>query len=208
MTRIKICGLTRPQDVQLCARLGVDMVGFILAPSPRQVTVERAAELRRLLPSHIAAVGVLLDERPDIAEVIRTVGLDYIQLHGNQSEVYAGQVGASRVIRALRVRDADSLKALRRPLEAAMLLLDTWRAGKAGGTGQPWDWSLLQDCPQPGKPVIISGGLGPDNVGALVSLYHPDAVDASSRLESAPGIKDPELMERFVAHVRPAHRIA
>ncbi len=208
MTRIKICGITRPQDVQLCASLDVDMVGFILAPSPRQVSLEQAAELRRLLPSHIAAVGVMVDERPDIADVIGAIGLDYVQLHGEQSEAYAERVGASRVIRVLRVRDAASLKAIGRPMHASMLLLDTWKAGKAGGTGQPWDWSLLQECPQPGIPLIISGGLGADNVGALVSLYHPDAVDASSRLESAPGIKDPELMKRFVAHVRPAHRIA
>jgi phosphoribosylanthranilate isomerase len=203
LTRVKICGLTRIEDVQAAVAAGADAVGFVFVPeTPRHVTVEWAAELRRQVPPFVSAVGLFVNVAPEqVLETVRAVRLDAVQLHGSETpEEAAACQPHVRVIKAFRVRGSETLGELAQYREAAdAFLLDAWVPGVHGGTGARFDWGLAVQALSAGRPVILAGGLNPGNVAEAVRTVRPFAVDVSSGVESGPGRKDAVMIRDFIA---------
>lgn len=202
-TRIKICGLTRPEDVDAAVAAGADAIGFVFYPkSPRYVTPEQAAALMRRLPPFVMAVGLFVNETPArLAASLEQVPLNLLQFHGDESPADCSRWGRP-YIRAARVQPGLDLVQYAADFGGARaLLLDAFVEGYGGG-GHVFDWRLIP--PQLDLPVILSGGLNPDNVGDAVRRVRPVAVDVSSGVEAAKGIKDHQRMADFVAAVRAA----
>ena len=198
-----MCGITNPEDARVAADAGADAIGLIFAESPRRVSVERAREIASALPEGILKVGVFVDAEPEeVLRIAREVGLDYAQLHGDEppealAEIRDGGVG---VMKALRVRNAEALAAVER-YEADLFLLDAWSAEARGGTGARFDWELAKSL-RGRDNIVVSGGLGPENVREAIEYFQPYGVDASSSLEERPGKKDGERVRRFVDAAR------
>jgi phosphoribosylanthranilate isomerase len=201
MTRIKICGNTEPVGVRTAIDLGVDLLGFIFSPSPREVAVETAAALLALVPSNVETVGVFVNESTDvIAAVLERCPLRAIQLY--RPATPADHELGAEVIQVLRM--PNDLPSLIRQTAGDRVLLDTFQAGFAGGgSGRTWDWRLPDGLPA-GVRVIASGGLRPANVGEAITSLRPWGVDVASGVEREPGIKDPEKLAKFVDAVRRA----
>ena len=205
MTKIKICGLTREEDVLFAADRGADFLGFIFVPStPRFIEPERAAEITaqvRAREQRPRLVGVFRDASADyIRNIATVVGLDLVQLHGNESGDDIRAIGIP-AIKTFRV--ADALPETNGHSAADWFLFDTFEDRRAGGTGRHFDWSLLKTYRRT-KPFFLAGGLGPDNIGAAITLVRPDAVDVSSGDESDPGIKDRGTIESLFRRMRPS----
>ena len=202
MPRIKICGITREADAQFAASLGVDAVGFVLAKSPRRITPEMARKITSSLPPFVSTVGVFVDMDLDsLRQIAAFCKFDWIQLHGSESPEYCRALDFS-VLKAIRVSSRQSLKAMAAYSDSVGgFVLDTYVKGQAGGTGKTFDWVIAREAKDYG-PVILSGGLTPENVKEAVCTVDPYGVDISSGVESAPGIKDHLKMRRFVEHVR------
>ena len=206
-TRIKICGLTRPQDVAAAVEAGVDAVGFVFyPPSPRHVSFARAAELARRLPPFVTAVGLFVDPQADfVAGALHCVPLQLLQFHGDESDARCAALCAPRAlpwIKAIRMRaGVDLLESSASHPGARGLLVDAFAEGYGGG-GKTFDWSLIPAGFS--RPLTLSGGLDPDNVGEAVRRLRPWAVDVSSGVEAAKGIKDAAKIAAFVAGVRNA----
>lgn len=202
-TRIKICGLTRSQDVLDAVQVGADAIGFVFyAPSPRAIDIERARELCALVPPFVSTVGLFVNEEAArVHEVLEVVPLSLLQFHGEEDEAYCRSFGRA-YLKAARVRAGfDLLNYASRFPSASAVLADAWVDGYGGG-GEVFDWSLLPaDFP---LPLVLAGGLTPANVSTAVRRVRPWAVDVSSGVETAKGIKDRALMEAFVAGVRDA----
>jgi phosphoribosylanthranilate isomerase len=203
MTKIKICGLTREEDALLCSEQGADFLGFIFVPSsPRFVEPEKAAEIAsrvREKENHPKIVGVFRDASNDyIREINTLVGFDLVQLAGSETDDAVRDLGIAAV---KTIRVGDTLPDTHGCPNAAWLLFDTYDEGRAGGTGRRFDWSLLA-LYERSKPFFLSGGIDPDNIVAAISLVRPDAIDLSSGVESAPGVKDPEKVVRLFERVR------
>ncbi|GHU40629.1 N-(5'-phosphoribosyl)anthranilate isomerase [Betaproteobacteria bacterium] len=199
--RIKICGLTRPEDVDAAVVAGADAVGFVFYPqSPRYVSPEQAAALMRRLPPFVLAVGLFVNAAPAEIEVALDVApLNLLQFHGDESPEACGR-WARPYIRAARVTpELDLLQYATRFSSARALLLDAFVPGFGGG-GKVFDWSLIP--PALPLPLVLSGGLNAENVGDAVRRVRPAAVDVSSGVESAPGVKDHQRMADFVASAR------
>lgn len=204
MTVVKICGITDLADAVECVNLGVNVLGFIFAESPRRVDPRTVKHIERVVGADVKLAGVFTDESDDVLRIVDDCALTYAQLHGNQSEKFAARVGASRVIRVARVSDEASVDQLASYEHASFYLLDTFRKGQAGGTGETFDWNLALRAKSLGKPIFLSGGLGPDNVTEAIAAVRPYAVDASSRLERSPGAKDITKLKEFIDNVRKA----
>ena len=203
MVRIKICGITNLEDALLVSELGADALGFIFYPeSPRKVAPAAARAIIAQLPPLVTTVGVFVDEdAAAVRELAARVGLDWVQLHGQESPEYCRSLGR-RVIKGFRVQDEHSLTALAAYRGAAQaLLLDTYKKGQIGGTGETFDWALAREAQKYG-PIILAGGLNPENVARAIETAQPQAVDVASGVETAPGKKDPEKLERFFAAIR------
>ena len=202
MTRIKCCGMTRHDDVQLAARLGVDAVGFVFTRrSKRFIEPEAAARLRAALPPFVDAVALLMDDEPSwVAHVVDVVEPDLLQFHGEETDDFCKDFGR-RYLKAIAMGDgAAALAKLHAYPGAAGLLLDGHGLGEPGGTGRSFDWSLMpKDFPQ---PLILAGGLNASNVAQAIAVARPWAVDVASGIESSPGVKDAAKMEHFIAAVR------
>ena len=199
MTFAKVCGITNPQDARTAAEVGADAIGLVFAPSPRQVSVEKAREVADAPPPDVLKVGVFVNAAPkEVLRVAREVGLDYAQLHGDEGPeiVRAVQAGGVPVIKALRVRGAASLEGLER-YGADLYLLDAYSEKARGGTGERFDWTVAKTLIGRGN-IVVSGGLGPENVGEAVRVFEPYGVDASSSLEDEPGKKNDERVRRFI----------
>ena len=199
MVYVKVCGITNHEDARVAADVGAEAIGLVFAESPRRVSVEEARELAAALPKGVLKVGVFVNEEPtEVVRIAREVGLDYAQLHGDErpEDVTAVRGGGVKVIKALRVRDAAALEAMD-SYGADLYLLDAWSAKVRGGTGTRFDWGLAKSLKGRGN-ILVSGGLGPENVRDAISFFEPWGVDASSSLESAPGSKDHERVRRFV----------
>lgn len=203
MTRVKICGIRTLEAAQAAAEAGADAVGFVFWPrSRRSIRPEEAAQISRTLPPFVVRVGVFVDERPEVMEEIaEAVGLDAVQLHGDEPPEVCGAL-RRRVIKAIRVQDPSSLAQAAR-YEVSAILLDTYAPDTYGGTGRPFDWSLAQEVCGWGRPVILSGGLTPENVGEAIERVRPYGVDVSSGVETD-GKKDPRKIRAFVEAVRRA----
>jgi len=200
--RVKICGITRLHDALLAAHAGADALGFVFyEKSPRHVSVAQAAVLCAALPPFVTSVGLFVDAAPGVVEsVLALAPLDLLQFHGDEPADYCASFGKP-YIKAVRVnRDTDLLKCAADYATARGLLLDAYVPGVPGGTGESFDWNLIPpDLP---KPVILSGGLTPANVADAVRQVRPWAVDVSSGVEAAKGIKDPQLIAQFIAKAK------
>ncbi|MGE5469465.1 MAG: phosphoribosylanthranilate isomerase [Bacteroidota bacterium] len=202
-TRIKICGLTREEDVDAAVAAGADAIGFVFyPPSPRYVTPQRAAELARRIPPFVDVVGLFVNEAPEtVGAVCRQVPINLLQFHGDEDAAYCRQF-ARPYLRAARVRAGFDLVEFARAFpDRRALLLDAFVEGYGGG-GHVFDWMLIP----PDLPgyLVLSGGLNADNVGAAVRRVRPVAVDVSSGVEMSKGIKDHSKIAAFVAAVRKA----
>ena len=198
MVRIKICGITNLEDALLAAELGAAALGFIFYPkSPRKVDPETARSIIVQLPPFVAAVGVFVDEDAAVVQDLAAkVGLDWVQLHGQESPEYCRGLGR-RVIKGFRIQDEKSLMELESYRDAVQaLLLDTYKKGQVGGTGEVFDWHLARQAKPYGR-IILAGGLTPENVAQAIEVAQPDAVDAASGTEAAPGKKDPAKLRAF-----------
>ena len=202
--RVKICGITRLQHLHAACSAGADALGFVFyEKSPRHVTLEAAAVLVRELPPFVQSVGLFVDAEPAFIEaVLAAVPLDLLQFHGDETPADCARYGRP-YIKAVRVnRDTDLLKYAADFDAARGLLLDAFVPGVPGGTGERFDWGLIPpDLP---KPVILSGGLTPDNVSDAVQRVRPWAVDVSSGVEVSKGIKDAHQIARFIANAKEA----
>jgi len=200
-TRVKICGITRAEDALMAARLGADAIGMVFyEASPRFVKFEQARALLSSLPPFVTRVGLFVDaDKDSVLEAIENVPLDLLQFHGDETPQYCS--GFDRpYIKALRMKPGVSLKdEAERYAEAAALLLDSYSATEAGGTGKTFDWSLIENDLD--KPIILAGGLQVENVGAAIRQVRPYAVDVSSGVESSKGIKDAAKTAAFIDEV-------
>ena len=200
MVRVKVCGITNPEDARTAAMAGADAVGLVFAESPRKLTEERAREVVAALPGHLLKVGVFVNSEPEeMLRISAEVGLDYVQLHGDESpeSVTIVREGGVKVMKALRVQDAGSLERME-GYEADLFLLDACSEKAWGGTGERFDWALAKSLKRRGN-ILVSGGLAPENVREAVRFFEPYGVDASSSLEDAPGKKNEERVRRFVS---------
>jgi phosphoribosylanthranilate isomerase len=206
---IKVCGLTREEDVDLAVELGADFCGFIVYPkSPRGISVERAVELAQRVPE---GQRVLVDVETGSEELerVRDLGFDFFQIHAGLDlgmatlATWSGLVGRERLWLAPRVPPAEPFPEL--TLEFAdTLLVDTYHANQVGGTGEPGDWSgfaALQDA-HPDRRWILAGGLSPENIDAAVAASGARTVDCNSGLEAAPGVKDPAKVRALFKRLR------
>jgi len=199
MIRVKICGITREEDARLAAALGAAAVGFVFWPgSPRCITAERASAIVRALPPFVAAVGVFVDQSAgEMDGVAARVPLDAIQLHGDEPTDVCLRFGR-RAIKAVTVADLGRLS---RWPEPTTLLVDASDPVRRGGTGRRVDWAAVVPVARR-RRVILAGGLAPANVAEAVSLVRPFAIDLSSGVESAPGVKDEGRMRALFAALR------
>jgi len=199
--RIKICGITNLDDALVATELGADAVGFIFyEKSPRFINPKTAALIIRELPPFVATVGVFVNEPPDrVIDTAKEAGVGCVQLHGDETPEYCSSLGL-RTIKALRVKDASVLNMLR-SYSVSGILLDTYREGVPGGTGETFDWEIAAEAASAGR-IILSGGLTPENIREAIEKVGPYAVDVSSGVESTPGRKDHEKLRKFFEQVR------
>ncbi|MEK5751594.1 phosphoribosylanthranilate isomerase [Acinetobacter variabilis] len=205
-TRAKICGITRIQDINSVVHAGADAIGLVFyPPSPRHVNIEQAQGLLQNIPAYVQVVGLFVNATTDeIAAVLKQVPLDILQFHGDESpeqcQAIAQQVGR-RWYKAIQVKpDLDVVAEIQRyqTAGASAVLLDAWHPDLKGGTGHSFDWSTF---PQLDIPLILAGGLNPDNIEQAIHTTQAYAVDVSGGVESAKGIKDQQLIERFMQGV-------
>lgn len=202
-TRIKICGITRPEDAIAAATAGADAVGMVFyESSPRSVTIEQAVELVSVLPPFVATVGLFVDAPHEaVKATLGRVSLDMLQFHGDETPDYCASFGRPWY-KALRMRPGEDVATQASTYSGGRaILLDSYRAGVPGGTGETFDWERV---PTLAMPIILAGGLDPDNVESAVVRVRPAAVDVSGGVEREPGIKDAVLINKFCAAVRAA----
>jgi phosphoribosylanthranilate isomerase len=200
--RVKICGITRPEDLQAACEAGADALGFVFyAKSPRHLQIDVAARLVARVPPFVQAVGLFVDADPAYVEsVLSAVPLDLLQFHGDETAAECARYGRPWV-KAVRVHaDTNLLKCAADFDGARGLLLDAFVPGVPGGTGERFDWDLIPDSLP--MPVVLSGGLTPENVAEAVQRVRPWAVDVSSGVEVAKGIKDAQKIAQFIARAK------
>ena len=215
MFRIKICGIQSVEDALLAAAAGADAIGLnFFAKSPRYVTPDMAEKIVKTLFNDVIKVGLFVNHPPGmVVELFDSLGLDLIQLHGDEQPEYLVTLGGRPVIRAFRLGEAglqpvfnylDRCRGLECPPQWA--LMDACKAGQYGGTGELTDWDCLRAYRSGGRcpPMMLAGGLTPQNVAEAIEVVRPQAVDTASGVESAPGRKDPALVHQFVAAARAA----
>ncbi len=200
MVRVKICGITSPNDARAALRAGADAIGLVFAPSPRRITVEQARQIIDAAGPLAVTVGVFVN--PTLAAIERTLRrcpLCAVQLHGEESPAMIRQVARwVPVIKAVRLSAPEGLQRLRAFGDAAALLCDTRAPGRWGGSGIVGDWRLAAAARRSGTTIILAGGLTPANVAEAVRRVRPYGVDVSSGVERSPGRKHAELMQSFV----------
>jgi phosphoribosylanthranilate isomerase len=200
--KVKICGITNLEDASIAVELGANALGFIFAPSPRQITSQKARAIIRAIPPFVKTVGVFVNEAPaTIKEVMQHCGLDLVQLHGDESPGLCDELMPC-TIKALRIKDESSLQTSQ-PYHGKVraLLLDTYSKEKAGGTGKTFDWNLAIKIKKMGIPIILSGGLGPSNIDLAIHTVRPYAVDVNSAVEKCPGKKSHILIKALMAEL-------
>ena len=204
--RVKICGITNLADATMAVAAGADALGFVFVPgTPRAMTVGQVAELTRRLPPLVARVGLFVNSSSaEIRATIREAQLDTVQLHGDEPPELAAELRAEvRVLKAFRIRDAASLDRVLAFFSAVdAVLLDAYSPDAHGGTGSRFDWTLAERIRSWTCPVIVAGGLRPENVADAVQRFAPYAVDVSSGVEAAPGKKDPVKVREFIRQAK------
>jgi phosphoribosylanthranilate isomerase len=206
-TRVKICGITRPQDGVAAAAAGADAIGLVFHPdSPRCVQVEQARHIAAALPPFVTRVGLFVNADVTLVQrVLREVPLDLLQFHGDESAEYCRAL-ARPYLKAVRMKPGlEPAAAMAAYPDAQGILFDAWEAGRYGGTGTAFDWSKLETAKNRAH-LILAGGLHPGNVAEALRQVRPWAVDVSSGVESSPGIKSEALIRKFIEQVTAADR--
>jgi phosphoribosylanthranilate isomerase len=196
--------MTSPSDAQLAVDAGADAIGLVFYPdSPRAVTLEQAAEIARAVPPFVTVVGLVVNEPAEqVHRILEHVPIDLLQFHGDESPAFCADF-ARPWLKAVRVRPGLDLEAEARRFAAARgVLLDSWREGVPGGTGETFDWSLVPRAP--GRHWVLAGGLDENNVAAAIEHLQPPAVDLCSGVERSPGVKDEQKIRAFMHAVRGA----
>ena len=196
---VKVCGITNVADARVAAEAGADAVGLLFAESPRRIDAATARGISIALPENVLKVGVFVNEEPGkVLRVAREVGLDLAQLHGDETPEVVAEIraGGLAVMKAVRVRNAADVADVER-YGADLYLLDAYSERARGGTGETFDWEVAKSLGGRAN-IVVSGGLGPENVREAVGLFEPYGVDASSSLEDAPGRKNEERVRRFI----------
>ena len=199
--RVKICGITRVDDAIAAERAGADAIGLVFyPPSSRNVALEPAAEIAAASGAFTTTVGLFVNPEPaELERVLASVRLERLQFHGDESEDFCRQFGIP-YLKALRMRPGADLAALAAEYPSAGgILLDSYKPGVAGGTGETFDWTLIPDSLR--SSIILAGGLNPDNVATAIQQVRPAAVDVSGGVESAPGIKSEDRIRAFIEAV-------
>ena len=205
-TRVKICGITRAEDAAAAIRAGADALGFVFyAKSPRYISAEHAAEIMAGLPVFVSKVGLFVNaEAAEVKQVLAECALDLLQFHGDETPEYCTSF-AKPYMKAIRMREgvdvADEIQAY---ASASAILLDSYKPGIPGGTGESFDWERFPA--NNSQPLVLAGGLRPENAGAAIIRCKPYALDVSGGVEAAPGIKCADAMTRFIEAVSLADR--
>ncbi len=207
MFRVKICGVTRSQDVKMIARAGADAIGFQMSMGPRRITPAQAKRLVRLVPPLVTPVGVFVNETLSrVKKLIKLCGFQAVQLHGDEPENYCRQIGVP-VLKVIRMRNPSVYKDFK-GFGVAAFLLDSYNKSIPGGTGKSfqfqWARKAVQELP---APVLLAGGLTSDNVQRAVRMSDAFSVDVSSGVEIRPGVKDPRQVSLFVQRAKKAFRV-
>jgi phosphoribosylanthranilate isomerase len=202
--KVKICGVTNVVDALTAAEAGADLVGLMFyEKSPRNISIQTAAEIARSLPPFVVKVGVFVDPEPEkVLRAIADCGLNFLQFHGNETPEFCMQFGLMSM-KAFRIRSEESLSLLT-DYGTDAWLLDSSADEKLGGTGKTFDWKLAVAANKLGKPIFLAGGLTPDNVADAVRSVQPYGVDVSSGVEKSPGKKDPAKVRAFIEAARTA----
>lgn len=196
MVKVKICGLKEEEHVQAAVAAGASWIGFMFAPSKRQISIERASELAKLIPSYVKKVGVFVNPtEQEVREVVEAVGLDYVQYHGSESPSFINNLGYPS-IKAISIRSYEDVEKASH-YDVDYYLFDAPGTDYAGGSGHVFDWSLLGQLSIPKNQVILAGGLNCENVARAISQVSPFGVDVSSGVEKD-GHKCSELIEGFI----------
>lgn len=206
MTKIKICGITNLDDALAAADLGVDFLGFVFSEkSPRQIKIKDAIAIIKSLPSSVSTVGLFVDqEELAVKMIFDKCRLDYFQFHGGEPPDYCKRMKEKgKVIKAFRIKEEQSIEDLAN-YDVEMYLLDAYNEDKIGGTGAVFNWDLAVKAKKYSRPIIIAGGLNPENVTRALQKVRPYAVDVSSGVEKSPGKKNTQLMKKFIQQVRSA----
>lgn len=205
-TRVKVCGMTRIGDACDAVDLGVDAIGMILhANSPRTISLEQAMAIRAAIPAFVSVVGVFVDaEKELIQRYEQEIGIDLVQLHGNESPEFADDLGL-RYIRAIRAKSREQVElSMSSYASSHAVLLDPYVKGQHGGTGQLLDSGLWPEADELDKPVILAGGLNAKNVYQRIIELRPYAVDINSGVESSPGVKSKGLLRQAIRRIQMA----
>jgi len=200
-TRIKVCGICTVADANKACIAGADAIGMVFyADSPRNVTIASAMEIVSSLPPFICAVGLFVNSsQQEVIQVLSSVQLDLLQFHGDEDEVFCNSFNRP-YIKVVRIKsDTDLVSLCQQYASARGILLDSYKKGTPGGTGEAFDWELIPN--DLSLPVILAGGLNPENVAQAVSSVKPWAVDVSSGVEESPGKKDQKKLEQFIRAV-------
>lgn len=200
-TRVKICGITRTDDALNAVAAGCDAIGLVFyPPSPRNVSLDQAKEIASSLPPYVTLVGLFVNPEAEfVTKAVNHVGLTCIQFHGDETPEFCNQFNTSWY-KAIRVQESTNLHdCVKKYQEASALLLDTYKAGVLGGTGETFNWSLIPSDLT--KPIILAGGLEPSNVALAIEQVKPYAVDVSGGVEAKKAIKSNEKMIAFVNEV-------
>ncbi|MGJ8690046.1 MAG: phosphoribosylanthranilate isomerase [Gammaproteobacteria bacterium] len=204
-TRVKICGLTKVDEAVQACDLGADAIGFVFYPkSSRFVSIEQAALMQSAMPAFVSAVGLFVNpSRAEVEQVLQHVHLDCLQFHGEENEEFCTSFSVP-YMKAIRVREGLDLEAeIAKYPKSSAILLDAYDKQSAGGTGHRFDWSIAKRCVQSSAArIVLAGGLEPSNVAEAIEQVRPYAVDVSTGVESAPGIKSVERMNAFFNEVR------
>ena len=207
MFRMKICGVTRPQDVRMIVRAGADAIGFQMSTGPRKISAQQARKLVKLVPPSVTPVGVFVnDPLSKVNRLVRYCGFQVVQLHGDENKSYCQKLKVP-VIKAVRMRKSSTHLAYR-GFDVAAFLLDRYNQKLAGGTGErislQWAAKAVQQLP---APVLLAGGLTPDSVLRAVRKARPFGVDVASGVEVRPGIKDPQKVSLFIRRAKKAFNL-
>jgi len=200
-TRVKVCGITRVEDAKTAVDAGADAIGLVFyEPSPRYVRIQQAREIAASVPAFVSVVALFVNANAEyVQDVLNSVRIDLIQFHGDEENDFCSQFQRP-FIKAQRVRETSDVVAscVRFP-DALAILLDSYKPGVPGGTGESFDWSLIPKSQT--KPLILAGGLTPENVAPAIKQVQPFAVDVSGGVEQSKGIKDPAKIDAFLSEV-------
>lgn len=200
-TRVKVCGITRVEDAKTAVDAGADAIGLVFyEPSPRYVRIQQAREIAASVPAFVSVVALFVNADAEyVQDVLNSVRIDLLQFHGDEENGFCSQFQRP-FIKAQRVRETSDVVAscVRFP-DALAILLDSYKPGVPGGTGESFDWSLIPKSQT--KPLILAGGLTPENVAPAIKQVQPFAVDVSGGVEQSKGIKDPAKIDAFLSEV-------